>query len=129
MQEQYPELKDRIQSTFIDMLLVVMLMFVFASVLDKFENVPDWLRIVLFVFLFIAYEPICTSLGFTVGNYIKGIRVKKESDSTRKINIFQAIIRYILKIALGWVSFITIHSNPKRQALHDLAVGSVMIKK
>jgi uncharacterized RDD family membrane protein YckC len=129
MKEEYPELKDRIQSTFIDMLLVMGLMFVFASVLDKFENVPDWLRIVLFVFLFVAYEPLCISLGFTVGNYVKGIRVKQESDSTRRINIFQALIRYVLKITLGWVSFLTIHSNPKRQALHDLAVGSVMIKK
>lgn len=128
MEEKYPQLTDRIQSAFIDAILIVILMFVFASILDKFDNVPDWVRIVMFAVLFIAYEPLCMTLGFTLGNYLKGIRVRKNSDSTKRINIFQAIIRYPVKMFLGWISFLTIHSNPKRRAIHDLVSGSVMIK-
>lgn len=128
MEEKYPLLGDRIQSTFIDMFLIIIMMFVFSGILDKFDNVPDWVRIVLFVGLFIAYEPLCTTLGFTVGNYIKGIRVRRFSDTTKRINIFQAIIRYIIKVLLGWISFLTINSNPKRRAIHDMAAASVMIK-
>ena len=127
--EKYPLLGDRVQSTFIDTILIIVLMFVFASVLDRYENVPDWIRIALFVGLFAIYEPVCTTLGCTLGNYIKNIRVRRTNDSTKRINIIQALIRYIFKIGLGWISFLTINSNPQRRAIHDLVAGSVMIKK
>ena len=128
MDEKYPQLGDRVQSTFIDTIFIVVLIFTFANILDKFDNVPDGIRIAMFVSLFIAYEPLCMTLGCTLGNYVKGIRVKQNSDSTQRINIFQAIIRYPVKVLLGWVSFITINSDPKRRAIHDLVSGSVMIK-
>lgn len=128
MEEKYPLLIERIQSTFIDTIFIFILMFAFASMLDKFGNVPDWVRIVMFVCLFIAYEPLCITFGFTLGHYLKGIRVRKDSDLTSRINIFQAMIRYPVKVILGWISFLTINSNPKRRAIHDLISGSVMIK-
>jgi uncharacterized RDD family membrane protein YckC len=127
MNEEYPDLKDRIQSAFIDGILMLVLMIVFASILDKFENVPDWVRMAIVGF-FIVYEPLFMSLGCTLGNLIKGIRVRKHSDSTKKINILQAIIRFPIKFMLGWLSYITIGSSPKRRAIHDMAAGSVMIK-
>lgn len=128
MTEQYPELKDRIQSTFIDAILLLVLMFIFAAIIDKFEHVPDWVRAAMFIGLFVVYEPLFMTLGCTLGNYIKGIRVRKVDDTSRKINIFQALVRYPIKFGLGWISFLTIGSNPKRRAIHDLAAGSVMIK-
>jgi len=128
MEEKYPLLIDRIQSSFIDMILIITAMFVFAGILDKLDNIPDWVRIVLFAGLFIAYEPLCMTLGCTFGNYFKNIRVRKNADTTKRINIFQAIIRYPVKLFLGWISFLTINSNPKRRAIHDLVSGTVMIK-
>lgn len=124
----YPELKDRIQSTFIDFLLVMVLLFIAASIIDKYEHVPDGVRIAIFVVLFVVYEPVFIALGCTPGNYFKGIRVRRSSNTSRKINILQALIRYPIKCLLGWVSFLTISSNPQRRAIHDLAAGSVMIK-
>ena len=64
----YPTLSDRVQSTFIDSILIIILMFVFAAVLERYENAPDWIRIALFFGIWGIYEPLCTSLGFTVGN-------------------------------------------------------------
>jgi uncharacterized RDD family membrane protein YckC len=128
MEEKYPELTDRIQSTFIDTILIFLLMFAFANLLDKFNHVEDWVRIVIFIGLFIAYEPLCMTFGCTLGNYLKGIRVRKNTDSSKRLNILQAIIRYPVKVLLGWISFLTINSNPKRRAFHDLISGSVMIK-
>ena len=128
MKEKYPQLTDRVQSTFIDTILIIILMFAFAGILDKFDNVPDWVRIALFAGLFIVYEPLCMTLGCTLGNYLKRIRVRKDSNSAKRINIFQAIIRYPIKVLLGWISFLTINSNPKRRAIHDLVSGTVMIK-
>jgi uncharacterized RDD family membrane protein YckC len=129
LETEYPALSDRVQSTFIDLLFIVLLMFISASILDRYENTPDWIRAALFFGIWAVYEPLCTSLGCTIGNLIKGIRVRKVNDVRKRINIFQAFIRYVIKMLLGWLSFITIHSNADRRAIHDLAVGSVMIKK
>jgi cytochrome bd-type quinol oxidase subunit 2 len=128
MIDKYPELKDRIQSSFIDTILIVIMMFVFAAVLDKYEDVPDWVRITMFAGLFIVYEPLCMTIGCTLGNFIKGIRVRKNTDTSKRINIFQAIIRYPVKVALGWLSFLTIGADSKRRAIHNMVAGSVMIK-
>ena len=126
--KKYPLLADRIQSTFIDTMLLIILMFVFSSILERFENVPDWVRITLFASLFLVYEPLCTTIGGTLGNQLKGIRVRKASNNSKKINIIQALVRYIFKIGLGWISFLTINSNPQKRAIHDIIAGSVMIK-
>jgi uncharacterized RDD family membrane protein YckC len=128
MNPKYPQLIDRIQSTFIDTLVIVVLMFLWATILERIPDPPDWLRMTMFFVIWGAYEPICTSCGFTLGNYIKGLRVRRYSNPEKKINIFQALIRYVFKIALGWVSFLTISSNPERRAIHDIVCGSVMIK-
>ncbi len=125
----YPPLSDRVQSTFIDAIFLVILMFIFSSLLDRYEDVPNWIRIVLFIGIWVAYEPVATSLGYTIGNYVKNIRVRRKTDVSKRINIVQAIIRYAVKIVLGWLSFLTIHSNKERRAIHDLLVGSVMIRK
>ncbi|OSZ78984.1 hypothetical protein CAP35_12260 [Chitinophagaceae bacterium IBVUCB1] len=127
MEEQYPQLVDRLQSTFIDMMVIIILMFVFTGIMDCLENAPEWVTRAMIACLFL-YEPVCTALGCTLGNYIKKIRVRSTNDTTRRINLVQAISRYFFKLLLGWVSFLTIHSNPKRRAIHDMISGSVMIK-
>ena len=128
MEEKYPSLVERLQSTFIDTIIIIILMVCFSNALDSFNNVPEWVRILLFAFLFVIYEPLFMTFGCTIGNYIKGIRVRKNEDISQKINIGQAILRYPIKLALGWISFLTINSNLQRRAIHDLASGSVMIK-
>lgn len=128
MELKYPELSDRIQSSFIDLLLLVVMMFIFASVLDRFENAPEWVTMVMFVSLFIIYEPLFQTFGCTAGNYVKGIRVRKSANPAKKINFLQALIRYPVKFLLGWVSFLTIGADPKRRAIHDMVAGSVMLK-
>ena len=128
MQETYPELKLRVQSAFIDAILVIVLMFAAAAVLDKFENVPDSVRIILFIMIVLLYEPFFMTLGCTLGNYLSQVRVRKEANSSKRINFLQAIVRYPIKLILGWISFLTISSNPKRRAIHDMVSGTVVIK-
>jgi len=128
MQYEYPSLSDRIQSIFIDQILIISLMFVSASILDKYENAPDWIRIVLFFGIWAIYEPISMMFGCTLGNYAKRIRSRKFSDPTKRMSIFQSYLRYIIKIMLGWLSFLTINMNKEKRAIHDLAASTVMIK-
>ncbi|HEX8016619.1 MAG TPA: RDD family protein [Flavobacterium sp.] len=127
MKEKYPFMLERIQSILIDSVLIIACMIIFSDMLSGFKNVPDWLRAVLLISLFL-YEPIATTIGGTIGNNIKRIRVRKDSDDTKQINIFQALIRYFFKLLFGWLSFITIFSNSKKRAIHDILSGTVMIK-
>lgn len=126
METEYPSLSARLQSIFIDLIFLIALMIVVSSLLDHFPNAPNWIRAIAFIAIFAIYEPACLAFGCTIGNYIKGIRVKKFTDTNSRINFVQALIRYIVKVSLGWVSFLTIHSNPERRAIHDMASGSVM---
>jgi uncharacterized RDD family membrane protein YckC len=96
--------------------------------LDKMTNPPDWLRVAMFLTVWLVYEPLFTILGGTIGNRMNGIRVRKSNDLHATVNIFQSLLRYVLKLTLGWLSFLTIHTSPERRAIHDLAAGSVMIK-
>lgn len=127
METEYPSLSIRLQSIFIDTFFLIVLMIVISSLSDQFPNAPGWIRAIAFIAIFAIYEPACLAFGYTIGNYLKGIRVKKFTDTGIRINILQAFTRYIVKLSLGWISFLTIHSNPERRAIHDMASGSVMI--
>jgi len=128
MDQKYPQLVDRFQSTFIKTILIVISIFAFSSMSAEFKSIPDWVRIVLFTGLFFVYEPVRMTFGCTLGNYHKNIRIRKFSYKSKRINFFQVIIRFLFEIFLGWISFLTIHNNPKRRAFHDLVSGSVVIK-
>lgn len=127
MKKNYPSVLDRTKSTLIDSTLIIACMLLFTEVLDMFENVPNWVRAALFISL-LMYEPICTAFGATIGNDKMGIRVRKNSDTAKKLTIFQAIIRYFFKIIFGWLSYISIFISPKSRTLHDVISGSIMIK-
>jgi uncharacterized RDD family membrane protein YckC len=127
MQENYPLVLDRIKSTLIDSIILIVCMFIFTDILAGFKDVPNWVRMLLLISLFF-YEPFCTAYGATLGNHKMNIRVRKNSDMSQRITIFQALIRYFFKIIFGWFSFVSIFISPKSRTFHDIICGSVMIK-
>ena len=127
MNPQYPSLLDRTKSITMDTLFLVGIMFALSELLNFFKDVPDWLKMVLFILL-LMYEPLCTAFGVTLGQDKMEIRVRKVSDETKRINIFQAILRFVFKYIFGWLSFITLFTSQKKRAIHDIVSGIVMIK-
>lgn len=124
----YPSLTVRFKSVLIDTTIVFIGGAYLASVIfEQLGEIPAWWRGAALIALFFVYEPVSQTLGCSLGNYLSGIRVRKASDETQRINILQAFVRFALKLSLGWISFLTIHSNPKRQAIHDTVAGTVMI--
>jgi uncharacterized RDD family membrane protein YckC len=103
-------------------------MFILSSTVENFEKFSNAVRILLFFVPWAIYEPLATTLGSTLGNYISGIRVRNFKNIQMKINFFQSFTRFIIKVLFGWLSIITILTNKRRRALHDLASGSIMIK-
>lgn len=124
MQNEYPTILERVKSTLIDSVIIIALIILISEILNSFENVPDWIRTFLF-FLVFLYEPIMICLGGTLGNNKIGIRVRSNSNHSKKINIFQSLVRYFFKVMLGWVSllliilkaFMDITDDPKKGLL------------
>jgi uncharacterized RDD family membrane protein YckC len=108
------------------MLILIVLMIV-MMVTQNWEY-GTVLRVTSVLILTLFYEPVLTVYSATVGQRVMGIRVRSANDPTKRINFLQAIIRLIAKAGLGWISFVTIHSNPKSRAIHDLVAGSVMVE-
>jgi len=103
-------------------------MFIVSGILNYFEQTPNWIRGALFIGLWFIYEPLCMTLGGTIGNRILKLRIIKNNTSKGNINLFQAYVRFFVKLLLGWISFLTIHMNREKRAIHDFAAGSVMIQ-
>jgi uncharacterized RDD family membrane protein YckC len=125
--QQYPLVVDRVKSVFADSLVIVAMMYLASYMFSFMTDVDDNMRIAALIVI-LMYDPIFVSLfGFTIGHYIMGLRVRKESNEQRKIIIPLAMLRFVLKTLLGWLSLITVTRDDKGQAIHDLFTGSVVI--
>ena len=128
--QNYPGVFDRVKAATIDSIVIVIFMIVITDVFSLLEVVPNNARIIAFIFIFILYDPILTSFfGGTLGHKVIGIRVKIENNESKNILLHKAIIRFIIKISLGWISLITVSQNKKRKAIHDKIAGSVVVYK
>jgi len=120
----YPSLSKRVQSLFIDALLMIAMMLFAGWILDKMnpeqENGDEWIRAALFIGIWAVYEPVAMTIGCTLGNYLMKIRVRKHSNTGKKI---------IVKLFLGWVSFITVSFTEEKRAIHDFASGTIVLPK
>jgi uncharacterized RDD family membrane protein YckC len=123
----FPPLWKRIGATLIDIYFIIMLAYAMVSILP--ESFVDRFRLAIFG-LAVLYDPICNStLGYTFGAFIFRFRVRNEADTTQKLSFPKALLRFIVKALLGWISFLTIHSDSMRRAIHDRVAGSVVIAK
>jgi len=127
MENNFASVIDRIKSTTIDTLLLIACFYLLSDILNSTDNSSENLRIILFTCI-LMYEPIFVSINATFGNYRNSIRIRKNNDTTKKLNFFQSLLRYFLKISLGWISLIFILMNQKGRALHDIVSGSVVVK-
>lgn len=127
-EERYPGLLERVKAIMADTIAIIIFMMLVTFVFSFFTNVPDNVRMYTFIFIFVLYDPLFTSLfGRTLGHMMNNIVVRRENEPTKNINFIQALIRYAFKAFLGWISLLTVTGNEKRKAIHDFVVGSVVM--
>jgi len=123
----YPSLFRRYLSSLIDGLLLIAGMVFGADILALIGPPPTAARVGWFLFLILGYEPLLTANAMTLGQYITGIRVRRLSDPSRRVNLVAAYARYLIKLPLGFLSFLTIGFNERRRAIHDFVAKSIVI--
>lgn len=86
-------------------------------------------KIVTLVLPAIILDPLLVFVtGGSLGHHLLGIRIVR-ADGIGKINFFAATARFLVKLTLGWLSFIFVLTTAKHQALHDLLSKSIVIYK
>jgi uncharacterized RDD family membrane protein YckC len=125
---QYPRLIKRYKALLIDGLLLLFTLIAIMVIVQNSDLRTPIMVSSAFIIL-LTYEPFLTSYSKTVGQRLMKIRVGRHGNPLERINLLNAYIRWFIKGLLGWVSFITIHSNPERRAIHDIASDSVMINE
>ena len=130
MKIEFSSIFPRLKAAFIDAVVMVALMYGATDILSLFDVVPNYIRILIAVFIFVLYEPNFVSLfGQTVGHSRINLIVRQEEDIKKNISFFKALIRFTLKFFLGWLSLLTVPGSVKRQAIHDAVVKSVVIEE
>lgn len=124
----YPGISERVKAMVMDSMVLVFMMIGASYLFAQFDDVSATVRTAAFVFIFGLYDPLMTSaFGATLGHRSMGIRVGKGSDHQKKIAFPLALVRYVIKALLGWLSLLTVGSSKNKLAIHDMAVGSVVL--
>lgn len=123
---QYVRLIKRIRAVLIDGVLIPVVALGTLIIGDSLGVTGVAAKMALIVCPIFILEPAMLSLtGGTVGHHLVGIKVTQK-DGVKYINIFAAVIRFLVKILLGWLSFIFVFTTRKHQAVHDLIAGSIV---
>jgi uncharacterized RDD family membrane protein YckC len=124
-----PTIKTRYFSMLIDVLVLVLLALGISTLFDLIGEVSGFVRGIVFVLVIMSYEPILVTFGSTLGQLILNIRVRSFKHPDKKVAFHMVILRFIIKVFLGWLSFITVTFNINRRAIHDFISGSIVISK
>lgn len=78
----------------------------------------------------LLYDPFFTShYGGTIGHSFSKITVRKDIDGENHIGFTSALLRFIIKISLGWFSLLTVTGNKKKKAINDFVVNLVVMNE
>ncbi|MBL7836309.1 MAG: RDD family protein [Bacteroidetes bacterium] len=124
----FPSIISRIQALFVDFWIIIGLVILFRTLLfPHMTGALVGLKITLFFTVALLYDPLLTKSGGTIGQRTMGIKIRCFEDPHRKITLAQAYFRSIMKILLGWISFLNVSIDPFKRAMHDKASGSVVL--
>ncbi|MEM7257772.1 MAG: RDD family protein [Pseudomonadota bacterium] len=125
----YPALVLRIRAMCIDLIIFTLLFWGTLVLVWRLELSAIYLKVVVLAVPLLLLEPMLLWLsGSTIGQHIVGIKVANK-ETGQNLFILKALIRYIVKMVLGFYSIITMAVTKRRQSFHDVVSGSVVLFK
>lgn len=125
---QFPSLLARVKALVLDSLVILFVFSTLSVLINSLGDIPSFLKGFILIFMIYLYDPLLTSFfGATLGHRIMGLTVRRYNNHDLKISLGKALIRFFLKLLLGWISFLTVTSNKQKRAIHDLVSGSIVI--
>lgn len=125
----YPYLITRYKAALVDGILLF-LTYACLMILIQDPEVGRPIAFGFYILIALLYEPLMlVFFSGTIGHKSLGIQVKSFNNQTQNINFVQGIQRNLVKLSLGWLSFITIGFGDDHRAIHDLAGKSIVLYK
>ena len=118
----------RLRSAFYDTMLLTLFIPLMIGVAIATGS-DEAARIVGLMFLVVAvlYEPVLVSWrGYTIGHNMCGLRVVDDKSGANP-SFSKALIRFFIKLFLGWASYITMAASRRKKAIHDAMTGSSVL--
>jgi uncharacterized RDD family membrane protein YckC len=126
-QPAYARFMPRLRALYIDAIIMMVVAFgiLFVAVTLRSDNVARVLGFTIVV-SWLLYEPLLVSFaGGTIGHRRTNLRVV--DDRTQgNVGLLKSFARTVIKAALGWVSFVTMLTTRRSQAMHDLLTRSTV---
>ncbi len=124
----FPSILNRMQALFFDFGIVLAIVILISmTFLESFSAPLVGLKISLFFVILFIYEPFMSATGGTIGHRTMGMTIRQFEDPKRKLSITQAYFRAAVKLALGWISFLSVSFDPFKRAMHDKYSGSIIL--
>ena len=123
----YARFTPRLRALVIDFAIMAALMVIalFVAIASSAENIARVLGFTV-VAVWLLYEPLFVWLyGGTLGHTRSNLRVV-DNRTQGHVGLLKAVARTIIKSALGWVSFVTMLTTRRSQAVHDLLTQSTV---
>ncbi|HEY3486459.1 MAG TPA: RDD family protein, partial [Gammaproteobacteria bacterium] len=125
----YPRILRRVQGAFIDGVVIPMTAIGSVVILSYAGVESGYLKVGAAAFFILLLEPVAVSLtGGSVGHHFVGMRVRRLSEDSR-LNLAMALVRFLVKTAVGIPAFFVAFLTRRRQGLHDLIARSVVVHK
>lgn len=111
-----------------DAVIFVCLFFGLSLALSTFD-ISGGLKALLFAAAVLILEPGMVSMtGGTIGHHACRLRIQNQTTG-KNLNPFFAVIRFLLKSLIGWLSFVFVLVTKRHQAIHDIFSNSVVLIK
>ena len=123
----YARFLPRLRALIIDAVILLLIMFgaIAMATVVRSDNLARPLGFAVAAF-WLLYEPLFVAFaGGTLGHTMSNLRVV--DDRTQgNVSVPKAVARSIIKGVLGWVSFVTMLTTSRSQAIHDLLTSSTV---
>ncbi|MES9993984.1 MAG: RDD family protein [Candidatus Thiodiazotropha sp.] len=124
---EYPRLLRRVQAVLIDSVIFILVIFLWWAILPFLENHSAVIKLAFPLIAWTTLDPVLVATtGGTPGHHLRGIAVQT-ANTGHRLGIVRSLIRALIKLVTSWWTFIFVLTSKRHQALHDLAVSSVVI--
>ncbi len=125
----YTRISRRIKAFLIDIIALTFIFFLTLFLITQINITNPTIESLIIILLVGSIEPLCVSItGSSIGHHLVGLKVR-QVNADSKLNISQSYLRFLAKLPFGLLSFISVLTTRKHQALHDLISRSIVVHK
>ncbi len=123
----YARFLPRLRAIIVDVMILLLVLFAAIAIgtTARSDNLARPLGFAVVAF-WLLYEPLFVAFaGGTLGHIMSNLRVVDDRTGGN-VSFLKAVARLIIKGLLGWVSFVTMLTTRRSQAMHDLITSSTV---